>query len=216
MTIVKSWNIGNTSVRNPERIRAGLRVFADGFAGGPWSEDVEEGFYRALVREGVYLPTGEVVAGTTAGQGGRKWASAFKQLGFATVGRRTGAGLTPIGELLLDPDADVSRIFLRQLLKQHLTSPIDRAGNGFDVYPLRLTLKVLARLRELGLGGPTKEEIGLYLVTATQSADEDRVVDRIVEHRRQRDLLKGAVAKARYDGTTRLRVAAEVYADELT
>lgn len=216
MTTMKSWNIGNTSVRNPERIRAGLAVFAEDFAGGPWDQKVEEAFFNALVERGVYAPTGDVVAQTTAGQGGRKWASAFKQLGFATVGRRGGTALTPVGESLLDPAADVSAVFLRQLLKQHLPSPIDRAGRDFDVCPLRMTLKVMDRLRTLGLGGPTKEEIGLFLVTTTRGGNEAEVVDRIADYRTQRDALKGGVAKARFYGSTRLRVAGDLYAGELT
>lgn len=216
MTTVKSWNIGNTSVRNPERIRAGLRVFAEGFAGGPWDEKVEELFFAALVEQGVYVPTGEAVKDTTAGQGGRKWASAFKQLGFATVGRRTGTSLTPVGAALLQPNADVADIFLRQLLKQHLCSPIDRAGKDFDVHPLRMTLKVMERLRGLGLGGPTKEEIGLFLVTATSGSQEESTVEKIAEYRSQRDSLKGAVAKARFYGAQCTSVTRDLYADELS
>jgi len=213
---MRTWNIGNTTVRNPARIVAALRVFADGFVGAEWTEAAEESFFRALTEAGVCSQSQDVIAETSAGQSGRKWASAFKQLGFARVGRREGlVALTPVGEALLEPDADVSDIFLRQLLKQHLPSPIDASGRGFDVCPLRLTLKVIERLRVRGLSAPTKEEVSLFLITAVRASDEDAVVEGIVAYRRSRDLLKGSVAKVDLFRRTLLRTASELYGDEV-
>jgi len=213
---MRTWNIGNTTVRNPARIVGALRVFADGFVGAEWTPAAEESFYAALRNAKVCTQTKDVIAETSAGQSGRKWASAFKQLGFATVGRGAGlVALTPVGEALLEPDADVSDIFLRQLLKQHVPSAVDESGRDFDVYPLRLTLKVIERLRQLGLAAPTREEVSLFLITTVRDSDEELAVQNIVAYRRERDLLKGSVAKVDFFRNTLLRTAAELYADEV-
>jgi len=214
---MKTWNIGNTTVRNPERIRSGLQVFADHFAGNRWDADAEERFYRALVDADVYVPQGRAVTATSTGQTGRKWASAFKQLGFARVGRRAGlVELTPVGEALLEDDAMVSDIYLRQLLKYHLPSPIEprTRTDGFNIYPFRLTLRILHDLQQAGSPGLTKEELALYVVTTMLDTGQADAVTRIRAYRAKRDALVGKVAKMRLYGLTRLEVAHALYGGE--
>lgn len=214
---MKNWNIGNTTVRNPERIRRGLEVFAEQFAGQSWDAAAEERFYDALVDAEVYVPEGRQVTSTTTGQTGRKWASAFKQLGFAIVGRRSGPiRLTPVGEELLKNDASSEDIYLRQLLKHHLPSPLEprTRADGFDVYPFRLTLRIMNNLRLAGSPGITKEELGLFVVTAMHDGDEAAATERILAYRRQRDALTGRVAKKALYGRRRMEIALELYGHE--
>lgn len=214
---MKCWNIGNTTVRNPERIRLGLQVFADHFVGKTWDAAAEERFYEALVQAKVYVPQGTSSAETSNGQTGRKWASAFKQLGFAIVGRRSGpVALTDVGAELLKDEASSEDIYLRQLLKHHLPSPLEprTRADGFDVYPFRLTLRILNNLRLAGSPGITKEELGLFVVTAMHDSDEAAATERILAYRRQRDALTGRVAKKAFYGRVRMKVALELYGDE--
>lgn len=214
---MKTWNIGNTTVRNPERLRSGLQVFADHFVGRKWDADAEERFYRALVEADVYVPGERPVKPTSTGQTGRKWASAFKQLGFARVGRRAGlVELTAVGEALLRDETSTNDIFLRQLLKYHLPSPIEprTRNDGFDVYPFRLTLRILNDLRLAGSPGLTKEELGLYIVTTMLDSGEADAVARITSYRAERDAATGKVAKKRLHNLRRLEVASALYADE--
>jgi hypothetical protein len=213
---MKTWNIGNTTVRNPERIRRGLQVFADHFVGHRWDADAEDRFYRALIDAEVYVPQGGVVKATSTGQTGRKWASAFKQLGFARVGRRSGpVELTAVGEELLKDEASTEDVFLRQLLKYHLPSPIEprTRNDGFDVYPFRLTLGILNNLRLAGSPGITKEELGLFVVTAMLESQEDEATERILAYRNARNAVTGRVAKKRLYGIRRIEVAQELYGD---
>ncbi|MGO8683521.1 MAG: AlwI family type II restriction endonuclease [Thermoleophilia bacterium] len=214
---MKTWNIGNTTVRNPERIRHALQVFADHFVGHKWDADAEERFYRALVEAEVYAPQGGAVKATSTGQAGRKWASAFKQLGFARVGRRAGlVELTAVGEELLRDELSTEDVFLRQLLKYHLPSPLEprTRSDGFDVYPFRLTLRILNNLRLAGSPGITKEELGLFVVTTMLDSRETDATGRILTYRNERNDVTGRVAKKRFYARRRLEVANELYGAE--
>jgi len=212
---MKTWNVGNTTVRNPQRVRAGLQVFADHFAGRPWDAEAEERFHAALVDAGVFSPTGGAVKATSRGQTGRKWASAFKQLGLAKVGRRLDrVELTAVGQELLQNEAASDDIFLRQLLKYHLPSPLEprTKKQNFSVHPFRLTLRIMNELQRRGSPGLTKEELALFVVTTIDDAGESDAVRRILSYRAQRDAVKGRVAKMRLFGQKRLEVARELYA----
>ncbi len=216
---MKTWNIGNTTVRNPSRIRDGLAVLSAGFAGCQWTAEAEEEFFGALVEAGVYVLSGAPLAGTSAGQGGRKWASAFNQLGFARAWRRTGAvEITPVGQALLGAESEdeINEVFLRQLLKYHLPSAIEHDGKfaGFDIAPFWLFLRIMAALAQSNERGLSKEEIGLFIVTTIRDGDDDRVLEEIRAYRAERDALVGRVAKGRYDGLRRRQKVESLYAAE--
>lgn len=77
---MKTWNIGNTTVRNPYRLREALQLFRATMSGRPFKKEEQQEFLNELVKAGMVDST-RVVAGD---DGGRKFASAFKQLGFVT------------------------------------------------------------------------------------------------------------------------------------
>lgn len=216
---MKTWNIGNTTVRNPSRVRDGLAVLARDFRGVEWTPQAEVAFFEALVAEGVYRLSGAPIASTSAGQSGRKWASVFNQLGFARVWRRTGAvELTAVGEALLaaQGEDEISEVFLRQLLKYHLPSPIEGDGkfDGFDVSPFWLFLRLMVQLKEAGEPGLTKEEIGLFLVTTIVEDDDSGILERIRVYRTERGSLVGRVARDRYDSVRRRQTVEALYVEE--
>ena len=136
--LVPVWNLGNTTLRNPNRIARGLRLFADEFQGKVYGLKEEAEFAVRLAEEGIVETEGKNDAWF-----GRKWRSAFVKLGFATDkdvrihGKNVGARefpenlpelqlrglpyeLTPVGRRLLDASAGdssaaIEDVYLRQL-----------------------------------------------------------------------------------------------------
>ncbi len=218
---MKTWNLGNTTVRNPWRIREGLRLLQELFEGHHWTPEGQAAYYRALVDRGLIEPEGELPAPQTQGINGRKWAAAANQLGFARAWARATSGpveITPAGRALLAADMErlQQEVWLRQLLKYKLPSPLERGAEyeGFDVMPYRLTLKVVYELHRREQRGITKEEIALFLITAVRNAEADRVVDRVIEYREERDRRVGLVAKRAFFREQRERRVREIYAEE--
>ncbi len=73
------WNIGNTTVRNPERLRDALALFWERMQGRPFDRDAQREYQGHMIRAG--LVKSDRFDGD---DGGRKFGSAFKQLGFVT------------------------------------------------------------------------------------------------------------------------------------
>ena len=74
---MKTWNIGNTTVRNPERLRDALILFNSKMSGRPYRIQEQIEFQG-------YMIDAKLVDLERRGgdDGARKFASAFKQLGF--------------------------------------------------------------------------------------------------------------------------------------
>ena len=77
------WNLGNTTIRNPNRIKEGLRVLKENFEGMPWTEKEQLEFHGKLVEAG--LLTSKNASDRSNEITGRKWAACFNQLGFAVA-----------------------------------------------------------------------------------------------------------------------------------
>lgn len=196
---MKTWNLGNTTVRNPERIRDALRVFKDRFEGQTFDKPTQNAFFNALIEE-------EVVKGDPSQPGsrdlsGRKWASAFNKLGLA-LPRGTKANpvvtITEAGNSLLSEEALESDIFLRQMLKVQLPSPTEANLEDALIHPFYLVLSVGVALEEQGMKGITKEEIALFLQSATNNNQCNQIVESIRHYRYKRDEIKGRVGKRGY------------------
>ena len=218
---MKTWNLGNTTVRNPWRIREGLRLLKELFEGQYWTPEGQALYYRKLVERGLIEPKGESPSVQTQGINGRKWAAAPNQLGFARAWAQRTLGpvhITPAGDALLAADDErlQQEVWLRQLLKYKLPSPIERGTEykGFNVIPYRLTLRAVHELRRRGLRGITKEEIALFLVTTTKNRDVNEIVERVVKYREERDKHSGSVAKRAFFREQRAKRVREVFADE--
>ena len=157
---MKTWNIGNTTVRNPYRLREALQLFRTKMGGRPFKREEQQEFLNELVKAGL-VDSDRAVEGD---DGGRKFASAFKQLGFVTDWERGKSWeMTPVGTMLIEHPELEELIFLRQLMKYQIPSPLEsgRRVEGFHVRPFRLLLRFLKRAREENLIGFTKFEIAL-------------------------------------------------------
>ncbi len=215
---MKYWNVGNTTVRNPDRIKAGLRVLKDHFEGKLFDEEAQEKFLYKLVEQGIYGKGEKAWSAHTAGMGGRKWASAANQLGLAIAWKSKGAvELTSAGQALINEEVSEQEVYLRQMLKHHLPSPIEHGKEyaEFNVYPFRLTLRIIYELRARGLKGITKEEISLFLITTLDNKLEKLAIDRILEYRETRDGIVGKVAKNEYYRKMKERMILELFSDDL-
>jgi hypothetical protein len=193
---MKTWNIGNTTVRNPERLREALRLFRDKMSGRPFGKK------QQLEFQGHMIDAGLVDSSRRGGDdGARKFASAFKQLGFVDDWSRGKVWkLTKVGETLLANPNIESTIFLRQLLKHQIPSPLEKIGTeGFNLRPFRLFLKFLKRAHDEGIIGLTKFEIGLYVITTLteNEADFELAFSRIKSFRSEYEASIGKVRKTR-------------------
>lgn len=167
---MKTWNIGNTTVRNPERLREALRLFHDKMGGRPFRKSEQLEF------QGHMIDAALVDSSRRGGDdGARKFASAFKQLGFVDDWSRGKLwDLTKVGKYLIENPNIESTIFLRQLLKYQIPSPLEkRSTEGFNLRPFRLFLKFLSRAHNEGMIGLTKFEIGLYVITTLTEDETD-------------------------------------------
>jgi AlwI restriction endonuclease len=193
---MKTWNIGNTTVRNPYRLREALGLFRTKMSGRPFRRAEQQEFLNELVMAGL-VDSERAVEGD---DGGRKFASAFKQLGFVTDWAHGKAwNITPVGTLLIEHSDLEENIFLRQLLKYQIPSPLEPVS-GFQLRPFRLLLRFLKRAYDEQLIGLTKFEIGLYVITVSTEDDAafEAAFSNIKVFRTTYDSVSGKVAKTRF------------------
>lgn len=222
-----SWNVGNTSVRNPWRIQSGLGVFAKGFNGNLDGNAQEALFLNRLVAEGI-VESRKTETEAMAWHG-RKWRSCFCKLGFATAKKyRVMAGglvslselksqnlgfggrpyeLTPAGRRLLDAGSEpaVADVFLRQLLRLEIASPVEQEPDRVRIKPLVLLLQILKSLEDKEEPGLNLVEIAGFVQTATNHGDYEERVERILAYRREREQRDGYVRKRAFDNETIVR-----------
>lgn len=210
----KVWNLGNTTIRNPNRIELGLKVFADEFQGRVSGDVAESAFSHRLVDLGV-VDSG----GTYDDLLGRKWRSVFVKLGFVTdknarvkafiqanshkFSREIEYQLTPMGEHLLKAQTlpAIQDVFLRQLLCHQLPNPMEKSYPEGAMKPLLLILEVLSLLKSQEQAGLSKTEIAMFL-QVFQNHDEDlarNLVEKISEYRLKRAALQGNRIKKALD-----------------
>ena len=213
---MKHWNLGNTTVRNPDRIKEGLIVLKKYFEGKPFTESEQLSFFEALVKEKV-IETKKLSTGSKE-ISGRKWASCFNQLGFAVAWKTKGnIVITDAGNSLISQNAIEEEIFLRQLLKYKLPSSIERGKDyaGFDVNPLFVILSVLNKIEREDIGGLTKEEIALFVVTCIRNSDINTAIENILNYRRGRGKIKGRVQKKEYYHINKVNVVSKLFNTEI-
>ena len=128
---MQPWLISNTTIRNPYRMREGLRVLRGSqYHGSLLTEDEEGGFWRLLDESGVV----ESKSDENADANGRKWRAGAHQLGFITyeVAKKLDAqGRDPVLLSLMDSVKGISG------LPYELTpngTRLAEAGNVADEY----------------------------------------------------------------------------------
>ncbi len=214
---MKTWNLGNTTVRNPERIKDALRVFRDEYSGKKFDIPTQNEFFTSLIKAGVIK--GDPNQPGSRDWGARKWASAFNKLGLA-LPRGTKSNptvmITAAGESLLSDESLESDVFLRQMLKIQLPSPTEDNLEGASVHPFFLVLSVAVELIRREMKPLGKEEIALFLQSANNDNMTNEIVDSITMYRTARDEIKGSVGKSRFFRDSLLIRGRFIYGDDVT
>jgi hypothetical protein len=157
--IKRAWYLGNTTVREAQRLRAGLTVLAASPLNGNLEGKERETAFALLLNEAEVLhiqrdPTDDV------SDLGRKWRAAMMQLGFITPDserlRENGLAealpysVADNGRRLIDSQSLPAQqeCFLRSLLAYQLPSPIEAFAVPAPFNPLRIVLATMAELQK--------------------------------------------------------------------
>ncbi|WP_189090841.1 AlwI family type II restriction endonuclease [Deinococcus ruber] len=129
--------------------------------GRTWDLDAQERLWAMLLKAGLIVSESENERASL----GRKWFAAFKQLGFVHLDDLNAARLTAVGWEVLNHPELIDLIFLRQLLKYKLGSPVERTRtDGLEFRPFVVLLKLLHMAHVGGLGGLTRDELMIFVI----------------------------------------------------
>lgn len=200
---IEIWLVGNTGLRNPNRIQDGFSVFAgSAFVGNLHGRDNEIGFMNLLDEKGIIQnQAGKDESGSHA----RKWRLMFAKNGFiypqvkAKDGKQEDLGtlddITPFGRSFLKADTypAVQECYLRAMSVEQFPMP-----DGLHYFsPLRWVLAIMLELeRRTGSSEISRIEFALWGHTTNPSYDLNEVVDSILDLRQRR---AAAPAKRPFD-----------------
>lgn len=197
------WLVGNTGLRNPNRIQEGFAVFANSsFVGRLHGQDNEIGFMNLLNEKGIIQnESGKDESGSHA----RKWRLMFAKNGFIypqirkTDGKQEELGkvddLTPFGKAFLRADTypAVQECYLRAMSVEQFPMPDKKSYFS----PLRWLLAIMLELeKRTGNSGLDRIEFALWGHTTNPGYELKEVVDNILDLRSRRAL---APAKRSFD-----------------
>lgn len=190
---IKIWLVGNTGLRNPNRIQEGLAVYAkSAFVGKLHGRDNEIGFMNLLNKEGIIQnESGKNESGSHA----RKWRLMFAKNGYIypQVNKKDGNqddlgamdDITPFGRTFLKADTfpAVQECFLRAMSVEQFEMP-----NKITYFsPLRWMLAIMLELeKRTGSTEMSRIEFALWGHTTNPSYDLSEVVDHILDLRQRR------------------------------
>lgn len=190
---IKIWHVGNTGLRNPNRIQEGLAVYAkSAFVGKLHGRDNEIGFMNLLNKEGIIQnESGKDESGSHA----RKWRLMFAKNGYIypQVNKKDGNqddlgamdDITPFGRTFLKADTfpAVQECFLRAMSVEQFEMP-----NKITYFsPLRWILAIMLELeKRTGSTEMSRIEFALWGHTTNPSYDLSEVVDHILDLRQRR------------------------------
>lgn len=197
------WLVGNTGLRNPNRIQEGFSVFANSsFVGNLHGRENEIGFMNLLNEKGIIQnERGKDESGSHA----RKWRLMFVKNGFIypkvrkVDGNQEDLGrpddITPFGKMFLKADTypAVQECYLRAMSVEQFQMP-----DGVHLFsPLRWLLAIMLELeKRTGSSELSRIEFALWGHTTNPSYDLNEVVDNILDLRKRRAL---APAKRPFD-----------------
>ncbi len=197
------WLVGNTGLRNPNRIQEGFSVFTNSpFVGNLRGREQEIGFMNLLNEKGIIQnESGKDESGSHA----RKWRLMFAKNGFIYPQVRKADGkqeelgalddLTPFGKAFLRADTypAVQECYLRAMSVEQFPIP---DGDGY-FSPLRWLLAIMLELeKRTGSSELSRIEFALWGHTTNPSYDLNDVVDNILDLRSRRET---APAKRLFD-----------------
>ena len=190
---IKIWHVGNTGLRNPNRIQEGLAVYAkSAFVGKLHGRDNEIGFMNLLNKEGIIQnESGKDESGSHA----RKWRLMFAKNGYIypQVNKKDGNqddlgamdDITPFGRTFLKAGTfpAVQECFLRAMSVEQFEMP-----NKITYFsPLRWMLAIMLELeKRTGSTEMSRIEFALWGHTTNPSYDLSEVVDHILDLRQRR------------------------------
>jgi hypothetical protein len=223
----KPWVIGNTTIRNPARLKDGLKVFYESpLYGSLIVNDRQNRLMDELSRAGIVE-----TSGSNSDWGGRKWLAAFSQLGFITYKFKrnikdgeidptileviyneqkqkiidlTGKPheITPNGLRLIRAESirEQQECMLRAILAYQIPSIIENRWNQQESFsPLKFCIQVLKKLGESdNPKGLSIPEVAI-VQSYTKHSDLDKAVQEILEYRSRREQQTGLMAKRRID-----------------
>ena len=187
------WLVGNTGLRNPNRIQEGFSVFANSsFVGNLHGKENEIRFMRLLNEKGIIQnEEGKDVSGSHA----RKWRLMFAKNGFIypQVKKKDGNqeelgildALTPFGKMFLKADTypAVQECYLRSMSVEQI--PLSDGVRYFS--PLRWLLAIMLELeKRTGTSEISRIEFALWGHTTNPSYNISDVVDSILDLRERR------------------------------
>ena len=219
--MLKVWNLGNTTIRNPNRIEQGLQLFEREFQGHLSDKENEALFWKRLNDEGIVRSSN-----LNSDWGGRKWRNVLVKLGFATYNIYRWNGntyspndlsnrfaflnlhgfeyeVTPAGRHLLESKTTggVQDVFLRQLIRHELPNPIENEFSDGHLKPFIFLLQILLQLKQRNEDGLNKIETALFIQPFSNHTDELvlNTIQNILNYRQQRRNFNGSVSKKNYD-----------------
>lgn len=190
---IKIWLVGNTGLRNPNRIQEGLAVYAkSAFVGKLHGRDNEIGFMNLLNKEGIIQnESGKDESGSHA----RKWRLMFAKNGYIypQVSKKDGNqddlgamdDITPFGRAFLNADTfpAVQECFLRAMSVEQFEMP----DKTTYFSPLRWMLVIMLELeKRTGSTEMSRIEFALWGHTTNPSYNLSEVVDHILDLRQRR------------------------------
>ena len=197
------WLVGNTGLRNPNRIQEGFAVFANSaFVGNLHGRENEIEFMKLLDEKGIIQnEDGKDESGSHA----RKWRLMFAKNGFIypQVKKKDGNqedlgaldALTPFGKMFLKADTypAVQECYLRSMSVEQFPLP-----DGVRYFsPLRWLLAIMLELeKRTGSSEISRIEFALWGHTTNPSYNVSDVVDSILDLRARRAV---APAKRPFD-----------------
>lgn len=200
---IEIWLVGNTGLRNPNRIQEGFMIFANsGFVGNLRGRENEIGFMNLLNEKGIIQnEDGKDESGSHA----RKWRLMFAKNGFIYPQMKKKDGIqeelgeldsiTPFGKSFLKADTypAVQECYLRAMSVEQFAMPDGR--HFFS--PLRWILAIMLELeKRTGSSEISRIEFALWGHTTNPSYNLEQVVDNILDLRKRR---KEAPAKRPFD-----------------
>lgn len=199
----KPWYIGNTTVRNPYRLKDGLEVFYNSpYHGNLDTKETQKGFYEVLLKNGI-ISSSSIKDPDSFG---RKWGAAFSQLGFIVHkealkidSKFHSFTVTTNGKRLINAKTvpEVNECFLRALSAYYIPSPLE-SYKGYEPFsPFKHVLNVMLNLKKItGSTHLYQRELGMFVQTTSSSDDINSLVMMILDYRDKR---KNAPNKKSFD-----------------
>lgn len=190
---IKIWLVGNTGLRNSNRIQEGFSVYASSaFVGHLHGRENELGFMNLLDEKGIIQ---NEVGKDSSGSHARKWRLMFAKNGLIYPqiqkkdGRQEDLGalddITPFGRSFLKADTypAVQECFLRAMSVEQF--PMSDGTHYFS--PLRWLLAIMLELeKRTGTSELSRIEFALWGQTTNPSYKLEEVVDNILDLRQRR------------------------------